>query len=86
MIPRKVPTVTANEFAAEILISDPTAIIQAAATDPVGVVCLAEDLLRLAAKVDPAAAPVYHRARAIVAGHGSRRPACVGSEQLRAAA
>lgn len=77
---------TANEFAAEILISDPTAIIQAAATDPVGVVCLAEDLLRLAAKVDPAAAPVYHRARAIVAGHGSRRPACVGSEQLRAAA
>lgn len=77
---------TSDRFVAEILTADPTAIIRAAATDPVGVVCLAEDLLRLAAKVDPAAAPAYRRARAIMAEHGSRRPVGAVSVVLRAAA
>lgn len=76
----------ADRFAAEILTADPAAIIRASTADPARVVCLVEDLLQLAAKVDPAAAPAYRRARAIVAGHGSRRPACVGPVQLRAAA
>ncbi len=77
---------TADRFAAEILTADPIAIIRAAAADPAGVVCLAEDLLELSAQVDPAAALAYRRARAIVARHGCRRPACAGLARLEEAA
>lgn len=83
---QEVLTVTADSFAAEILTADPAAIIRAASTDPVGVACLAEDLLRLAAKVDPEAAPAYRRARAIVARHGSGRPSCLAAVRMEAAA
>lgn len=76
-------------FAVELLELDPAAPIRAAADgrpDPQALVLLAEDLLELAALADPQGAGAYRRARAILAGHGSRLPACAAIAQLEAAA